>query len=74
MYWNLSQRQIQILDLLVTGLDDRSISERLSISKSTVKNTLVLIRLKTRTRSRVELAVSYALHTKERLSGPPSSA
>ena len=60
----LTARQRQILDLLIQGYDDRSIGERLSISKSTVKNTLLLIRLKTRTRSRVDLAVTYATHLK----------
>ena len=61
---NLTARQKQILDLLIQGYDDRSIGERLSISTSTVKNTLLLIRLKTRTRSRVDLAVTYATQLK----------
>ncbi|MFN5516001.1 MAG: LuxR C-terminal-related transcriptional regulator [Cyanobacteriota bacterium] len=57
---SLSERELQILDLVATGLTNLEIAERLEISKRTVDNHISKILTKTRTENRVEL-VRWAL-------------
>jgi DNA-binding CsgD family transcriptional regulator len=56
----LSERELQILDLVSTGLTNSDIAERLEISKRTVDNHISNILTKTNTENRVEL-VRWAL-------------
>ena len=57
---SLSGREMQILDLVSTGLTNLEISQRLEISKRTVDNHISNILTKTKTENRVEL-VRWAL-------------
>ncbi len=52
---SLSDREQEVLDLVVRGLDNRSIGQRLFIAESTVKFHLRRIRTKLGARSRTEL-------------------
>lgn len=65
--WSLSPRERDVLNLLATGLSDRQIAQRLSISPHTVQNHLKSVRDKTGRRRRVELAAVAA-----RLGSAPS--
>jgi DNA-binding CsgD family transcriptional regulator len=58
---SLSDRELEILDLVANGLTNQEISERLEISKRTVDNHISNILTKTKTDNRVEL-VRWALH------------
>ena len=51
----LSHREIEILELVATGLTNQDISEKLEISKRTVDNHISNILTKTKTDNRVEL-------------------
>ncbi|NJL94482.1 MAG: response regulator transcription factor [Anaerolineae bacterium] len=53
---DLSEREIEVLELLVQGLSNSEIGERLYISRSTVKNHISSIFGKLRTESRTEAA------------------
>ena len=57
---SLSQREIEILELVATGLTNQDIAEKLEISKRTVDNHISNILNKTKTDNRVEL-VRWAL-------------
>jgi DNA-binding NarL/FixJ family response regulator len=57
---SLSDRELEILELLATGLTNSDIAQRLEISKRTVDNHISNILTKTRTDNRVEL-VRWAL-------------
>ncbi len=57
---SLSDRELEILDLVASGLTNQEISERLEISKRTVDNHISNILTKTKTDNRVEL-VRWAL-------------
>jgi DNA-binding CsgD family transcriptional regulator len=57
---SLSGRELEILDLVATGLTNSEIAERLEISKRTVDNHMSNILTKTKTENRVEL-VRWAL-------------
>lgn len=57
---SLSERELEVLDLVATGLTNVEIAERLEISKRTVDNHISNILTKTRTENRVEL-VRWAL-------------
>ena len=57
---SLSQREIEILELVATGLTNHDIAEKLEISKRTVDNHISNILTKTKTDNRVEL-VRWAL-------------
>ncbi|MEA5537310.1 helix-turn-helix transcriptional regulator [Crocosphaera sp. XPORK-15E] len=57
---SLSGREMEILDLLSTGLTNLEIAEKLDISKRTVDNHISNILTKTKTENRVEL-VRWAL-------------
>jgi DNA-binding NarL/FixJ family response regulator len=57
---SLSDRELEILELVATGLTNQEISEKLEISKRTVDNHISNILCKTRTDNRVEL-VRWAL-------------
>lgn len=57
---SLSGRELEILDLVATGLTNSEIAERLKISKRTVDNHMSNILTKTKTENRVEL-VRWAL-------------
>ncbi len=57
---SLSGREMQILDLVSTGLTNLEIAQRLEISKRTVDNHISNILTKTKTDNRVEL-VRWAL-------------
>lgn len=57
---SLSDRELEVLDLVATGLTNVEIAERLEISKRTVDNHISKILTKTRTENRVEL-VRWAL-------------
>ncbi|ACK68071.1 transcriptional regulator, LuxR family [Rippkaea orientalis PCC 8801] len=57
---SLSGREIEILDLVATGLTNLEIAEELEISKRTVDNHISNILTKTKTENRVEL-VRWAL-------------
>ena len=52
---SLSGREMQILDLVSTGLTNLEIAQKLEISKSTVDNHISNILTKTKTDNRVEL-------------------
>jgi len=56
----LSDRELQIVELVAAGLTNQEISERLEISKRTVDNHISNILSKTRTGNRVAL-VRWAL-------------
>ncbi len=56
----LSEREVEILELVATGLTNHDIAERLEISKRTVDNHISNILTKTKTDNRVEL-VRWAL-------------
>jgi DNA-binding NarL/FixJ family response regulator len=58
---SLSQRELEILELVATGLTNHDIAEKLEISKRTVDNHISNILTKTNTDNRVEL-VRWALH------------
>lgn len=57
---SLSNREMQILDLVATGSTNLEIAEQLEISKRTVDNHISNILTKTKTENRVEL-VRWAL-------------
>jgi DNA-binding NarL/FixJ family response regulator len=57
---SLSDRELEILELVATGLTNSDIAQRLEISKRTVDNHISNILTKTRTDNRVEL-VRWAL-------------
>jgi len=57
---SLSDREIQIIELVATGLTNLEISQKLEISKRTVDNHISNILTKTRTDNRVSL-VRWAL-------------
>ncbi len=57
---SLSEREIEILDLVATGLTNHDIALKLEISKRTVDNHISNILTKTKTDNRVEL-VRWAL-------------
>lgn len=57
---SLSGRELQIIELVATGLTNQDISEKLEISKRTVDNHISNILHKTKTDNRVEL-VRWAL-------------
>lgn len=56
----LSPREIEILELVATGLTNQEVSDRLDISKRTVDNHISNILTKTHTENRVAL-VRWAL-------------
>lgn len=58
---SLSHRELEILELVATGLTNNDIAEKLEISKRTVDNHISNILTKTGTDNRVEL-VRWALH------------
>jgi DNA-binding NarL/FixJ family response regulator len=57
---SLSERELEILELVATGLTNYDIAEKLEISKRTVDNHISNILTKTKTDNRVEL-VRWAL-------------
>jgi DNA-binding NarL/FixJ family response regulator len=58
---SLSERELEIIDLVANGLTNLEIAEALEISKRTVDNHVSNILTKTKTENRVEL-VRWALH------------
>jgi DNA-binding NarL/FixJ family response regulator len=58
---SLSDRELEILDLVARGLTNEQIAKELEISKRTVDNHVSNIIKKTKTKNRVEL-VRWALH------------
>jgi DNA-binding CsgD family transcriptional regulator len=58
---SLSDRELEILDLVANGLTNDQIAKALEISKRTVDNHISNILDKTKTKNRVEL-VRWALH------------
>lgn len=58
---SLSDRELQIIKLVSTGLTNEKISKQLEISKRTVDNHLSNILEKTKTHNRVEL-LNWALY------------
>ena len=54
----ITRRQREIALLVATGIPNKTIGYRLSISEKTVRNILTTIYAKTGTQSRVELAVA----------------
>ena len=57
---NLSDRELQVVELIATGLTNQDIAKQLEISKRTVDNHISNILEKTRTANRVAL-VRWAL-------------
>lgn len=57
---SLSERELQIIDLVAAGLTNQEIAEKLEISKRTVDNHISNILTKTETENRVSL-VRWAL-------------
>ncbi len=57
---SLSERELQVIELIAAGLTNQDIAERLEISKRTVDNHISNILSKTRTANRVAL-VRWAL-------------
>lgn len=60
---SLSARELQVVRLLVDGLGNQQIAERLGVSRRTVHAHLSNAMAKTRTKSRTQLAV-YALRAR----------
>ncbi len=58
---SLSDRELQIIELVATGLTNQEIAQQLEISKRTVDNHISNILTKTSTDNRVAL-VRWALH------------
>ncbi|MGK7917809.1 MAG: LuxR C-terminal-related transcriptional regulator [Prochloraceae cyanobacterium] len=58
---SISQRELQIIELVSTGLTNQEIAQKLEISKRTVDNHLSNILRKTKTENRVEL-LNWALY------------
>lgn len=54
---NLSDRELEVLELVVRGLTNRTAARRLGISERTVREHIARIFLKLRVSSRVEAAV-----------------
>jgi DNA-binding NarL/FixJ family response regulator len=54
---SLSQRELEILELVATGLTNQDIAEKLEIKKRTVDNHISNILNKTGTENRVELVL-----------------
>jgi DNA-binding NarL/FixJ family response regulator len=54
---HLSDRELEVLDLLARGLTNRAAAKRLGISERTVREYITRIFLKLRVGSRVEAAV-----------------
>ena len=57
---SLSEREMEIVDLVAVGLTNYEIAEKLDISKRTVDNHISNVLAKTKTENRVEL-VRWAL-------------
>ncbi len=55
----LSRREVEILELVSSGLSNQDIGVRLGITSSTVKTHLRNIYLKTDKHSRTNLAISF---------------
>jgi len=55
----LSRREVEILELVSSGLSNQDIAMRLGISNSTVKTQLRNIYLKTDQHTRANLAISF---------------
>lgn len=55
----LTARELEILESVADGASDKEVAERLGISRSTVKNALLVIYQKWRVRSRTEAAVVF---------------
>jgi DNA-binding NarL/FixJ family response regulator len=53
----LSERELEVLDLIVHGMTNRAAARRLGISERTVREHIARIFLKLRVASRVEAAV-----------------
>jgi len=64
----LSERELEVLDLVVAGLTNASVARRLGISERTVREHIARIFLKLRVSSRVEAAV---VATKRQLAPSP---
>lgn len=56
---NLTKRELDVLELLADGMNNKEIGEKLFLSEGTVRNHVSQILLKTETRDRTELAVKY---------------
>lgn len=56
---NLTKRELEVLELLADGMNNKEIGEKLFLSEGTVRNHVSQILLKTGTRDRTELAVKY---------------
>jgi len=68
---SLSQQQERVLELIVEGLTNREISERLELSEKTVKNYVSVILDKLGVRSRTQAAI---MHERWRRDDPESDA
>ncbi len=55
----LTGRRREILDLLITGAQDKEIAEKLEIAPSSVASALNSLRYQAGCRSRIDLAVWY---------------
>lgn len=58
----LTPRELEVLQLIVAGMEDKEAGKALGISHRTVINRLIAARTKTGTRNRTQLAV-YAVRT-----------
>ena len=65
----LTTREIEVVALVVEGLSNREIGQRLRLSEQTIKNHVARIMAKTRARNRVALVL---LAMRERLAPPPA--
>ena len=57
--YNLSKREIQILNLISSGLSNKEISEKLKISQSTVKNHIYNIYKKIDANGRIDASAKF---------------
>lgn len=62
----LSEREVDILERVANGASDKELAAALELSRSTVKNALLVIYQKWRVRSRTEAAVKYTRLTEGR--------
>lgn len=68
---SLSQREMEVLDLLAEGLCNKEIADRLRLSTETVRSYLKVIYVKLDVHSRLMAVLKYRALRPQSLSSPP---